>query len=481
MGHGIPLNAPTGTWTLAVRSQLTGRFAELPIEVKAPRSRGPIATALRKRVLARNARLVRDAVRSDAAHFVIPLFDSPHLGELLPIAQKLKHTLERAGAAAEIRQAPKLTTYWLAYDPTPEQAAENARADAGDALGKLKITTVNRNDYFATLGGYRAADHVVLLDLVGKPDNEMAEHLARVGALWPEATAQFPGPGRAIVHAVAQAFHPERTAIVVQAADAAGLLAGVQALTRLPDDWLGESVAEARTRLLRELHIDGSPASVSRWWLSARGLKTSQAPQPFAFRFQGAKPPTADAVQPPQPIAHKPITIPAVVPAELFLPQVRLAGAYEDAWSPGKTWKADLRFADATLLVIEVPKAGPTPITVEGTFRTSERRPRTQALWEDLLALRDTLVPRTRRPMAIDVLIDGKPAGRLEPSATATRDVPLDSPAWHTKVKPKTVAEEVVVRLSGTITLPAGRHELLLIHRNMVDGHLDKLHLGAKP
>ena len=83
--------------------------------------------------------------------------------------------------------------------------------------------------------------------------------------------------------------------------------------------------------------------------------------------------------------------------------------------------------------------------------------------------------------MAIEVVLDGKPAGKLDKLTTATQDVPVDSPPGHSGQKPKTVSEEVVTRVSGEIDLPVGQHRLMLIHRNIVDGHLGKLHVGGEP
>ena len=53
--------------------------------------------------------------------------------------------------------------------------------------------------------------------------------------------------------------------------------------------------------------------------------------------------------------------------------------------------------------------------------------------------------------------------------------------AYKSQVKPKTVSEEVVIRVSGEVDLPAGTHRLVLVHRNVVDGRLEKLHIGAAP
>lgn len=478
MAYPIPLNAPAGEWKLAIRSQLTGDVAELPVTVKPPRRLRALAEPLDDKVLFRNSDRLREVLAAKGKA-IVPLFETPHTIKLLPAAERLRQVLGLLGIEADIRRKPEMTTYWLAYDPTPEQLAENARADKGDTIGKIKVTTVNRNDYFATLGGYQVGETVVLLDLATRPDNEMAEHLANVGVLWPEASRDFPGPGRAIVHCIPQAFHPQKSAIVIQGADMAGLMAGVDALRRPADDWLGESVASAREALLREFHVGGRPEQVKGRWLTSRGLTVRHEPKPFAIRFLDKQPPKESEIQPIPPFVHKPLDVPATVEAKDSIPQLRTPKGYVDAWSPGGNWKSDLRFADAVLLVLDVKKPGKTTVVAEGVFRYSDRRPRSQGVWEDILALRDTLVPRERRPMYIEVVLDGKPLGCLDKLATATQDVPIDSPPGYAPQKPKTVNEEVVTRISGELDLPAGPHRLMLIPRNVVDGRLEKVHVGV--
>ncbi|HUT32740.1 MAG TPA: hypothetical protein VNE39_04595 [Planctomycetota bacterium] len=491
MAYEIPLNAPAGEWKVAVRSQLTGDVAELPVTVRPPRRIRPLAEPMDDKVVFRNSERLREVLAAKGSRAIVPLFETPHTIKLLPAAERLKQVLARQGIEADVRRKPEMTTYWLAYGPTPEQLAENARADKGESIGKIKVTTVNRNDYFATLGGYQVGETVVLLDLATRPDNEMADHLAKVGVLWPQASATFPGPGRAIVHCIPQAFHPEKSAVVIQGSDMAGLMAGVEALRRPADDWLGASVASARDALFREFHVGGEPEQVTDvrkgiWpfsgsGLTSRGLTVRHDPKPFAIKFLGSKPPAENEIPPIPPFAHKPLDAPATIECKDFTPQLRTAKGYEDAWTPGKNWKADLRFADAILLVVDVKKAGKTALIAEGLFRYSDRRPRTQANWEDILALRDTLVPRERRPMYFEAMLDGKPMGRLDKLTTATQDVPVDSPPWHSGQKPKTVSEEVVTRIGGELDLPAGSHRLLLIPRNIVDGKLEKLHVGVEP
>jgi hypothetical protein len=64
------------------------------------------------------------------------------------------------------------------------------------------------------------------------------------------------------------------------------------------------------------------------------------------------------------------------------------------------------------------------------------------------------------------------------PTKTEQKEVPLELASRSADLKPKRVVEEVVTELSGEIDLPAGRQEILLIHRNMVDGKLEKVAVG---
>jgi len=73
---------------------------------------------------------------------------------------------------------------------------------------------------------------------------------------------------------------------------------------------------------------------------------------------------------------------------------------------------------------------------------------------EEILALRDRYVPAERRPMEIEVMLEGRSIGVLKPGRTAQADVPVEMLPGYVKEKPRTVAEEVVTELSGQVQLP---------------------------
>ena len=463
----IPKAAQTGNWSVTARSLLDGATATIPITVAAGKPQGPALGIISDTVIARgDPEATLDARRL----FVLPLFDKKDV--LLPVAEALRDEL---GKKVEIRDNPAVTTYTVGYDPGQAELLENAQAEKGDAFGKIKVTTVNRNDYAGTLGGWIFGKDVILLDLVGVADNPMAEQLDAAGMLWPKASAAFPGPGKAIVQVVRSAFMLGCDAIVIQATDVNGLMAGVKSLRKPPRDWCSPGVGNARQRLFEESRIIRPIARLVSYDMSCEGLTAGKAPQPLAITFVGAEPPSeAKPFEIKQPAA-------AAIPAE-FKPAdattyFKVGDKYEECWTPGGDWKGDLRFCDALLLKVDAKQAGKFAIAIAGKFRYNDRKPASQSTWEDLLAIYNA-IPKQRKPASFDVQIDGKPAGSLTELVTGEIQVPVTSGAEIRQDKPQTAPEEAAVKVSGSIDIPAGTHDVLLIHRNMVDGKAEKISFG---
>ena len=93
--------------------------------------------------------------------------------------------------------------------------------------------------------------------------------------------------------------------------------------------------------------------------------------------------------------------------------------------------------------------------------------------------MRKQWVKPERKPMRIALRLDGKHIGKLEPTATRELEVPVETPPAHAEHKPRSVREQVVVTLSGDIFLTPGRHELMLIPENIVDGVLARVRCGV--
>jgi hypothetical protein len=216
-------------------------------------------------------------------------------------------------------------------------------------------------------------------------------------------------------------------------------------------------------------------ASASR--LTATGVTTQQAPRPFAIAFPGDQPLPAAQVTHPVATPKTAQPVPGAFTPKGLVPYYRVGNAFQET-ATVEFLLADLRFSQALMLVADVPAAGPVKITVTGVFRYSDRKPCWQAQWEDVINLREQLVPKERRPLDIEVQIGGKTVGTLRPTKTEQKEVPLELASASAGLKPRTVVEEVVTELSGLITLPAGRQEILFIHRNVVDGKLQQIVVG---
>lgn len=469
MAVPIAANDPAGKWTVEVRSQLTGALATLPVEVGAA-APAPFAAALTEPVVVRQRETI-EAMLAQGTTVVLPVFDP----SLLTVAEQVKVTLATRGVTVEIRQSPPIGTYTIAYDLTEAQKQENARIDRGEAIGTIKRETVNANDWASALGGWRCGKPLILLDLAGaKNANPMAQSLAKAGMLWPQVSETYPGSGRAVVQAVPWAFAPRATTLVIQAADLPGLMAGAQALAKLPADRITPSITETKAALWRQFHIGGKPASAPISGLTANGLAVRQAAKPFAMAFLDEKPLPAERVKHPAPVVKPVHPVPGAFLPKQWVLQYTVGDAYVET-ATADLLVPDLRFSEAVQLVADVKAAGKKKIVATGVFRYSDRQPCWQAQWEDLLALRQKLVPNERRPMEFEVRVGGKTVGRLVVTKTEQKEVPLELRSASAGTKPKTAVEEVVTELSGEIDLPAGRQEILLIHRNMVDGKLEKI------
>lgn len=469
----LPSNAAPGTWTLSIHSSLDGTTTTLPVTVKAGRPQGLVA--IEEPVMVRGTALINTLL---ATHpdFVLPLFSTQDA--LRPAAEAVQAALARRGCAVEIREKPEMTTYVMGYDPDQAALAENARAEHGEAIGAIKCNTVSRNDYFTLLSGYVFGKPIVLLDLVGQPpvdkqpvsDNPLAEKLADSGLLWPKADATFPGPGKATVQIVKSAFGLGVDAIVIQASDPAGLLAGARALGKLPADWITPGIDGARQALLTGFTIDPAPATaISTKRLTARGAATHHTPNPLALAFPNGMPVSAEEYTPFVPKVPTPVTLPAVLKPRQLLAYYRIKGEYQRCGVVGDS-AGDTRFQDAVAIPVDAGAGGKVTITIDGTFRYADRLPWSQSQWEELLALRNK-ERRPRGPVMFEALIDGKPAGTLIAVAVADQTVPIISNP------PQSVKEEVVTQVGGTVSLPAGSHQVMLIHHNIVDGLITQVTL----
>ena len=484
MSLPIGIGEPTGQWVVEACSQLDGMTSRLPIAVAPASAQAGLASALTDPVITRNAHAIGQALTRGTT-VVLPFFEAQQTAGLRPVAEKVKAVLSLQGITVDIRPSPIVGTYTLAYDPTETERTENAAIDRGERIGKIKRTTVNNNDWFSALSGYRFGKPIILLDLAGQADNEMAEALDKtkwreIGLLWPRVTPDFPGAGRAVVQGIDWAFGPRVPAVVIQAADAAGLMAAAEALKQLPADRLTPAIQQVKDDLWKQYHIGGAPTRPATKDLTASGLLSAHAPHPFTMALPTGLPPKEGESPAPAAVAHPYRPVPGTFASTNYVIQLR--GDADDYIESATAafLVPDLRFSDAIKLYIDVKASGPYRIAATGLFRYNDRKPCWQAQWETILNLRENVVPQPRRPMHIDVRVDDQPVGELVSTKVEEKEVKLQLASPSAGLKPRTAVEEVVTELSCDVDLPAGRHELLLIHRNIVDGKLDEVRIEPK-
>ena len=468
------INAPAGVWRLTVRCQLNGAITTLPVTVKSVKEPRQPASPMTGRVFCRGP-AAPIASLPKGREVILPLFEGQK--DLLPAARKVKELLGKKGITVRIEQAPELGVYWLVYRLTDQQRKDNERVAQGQVIGRIKRTTVNRNDWYSGMSGYRAARALILLDIAGKADNEMSERLDDAGLLWPRVSDAFPGKGKAVVQVVRWAFGPRLPAIVIQARDAEGILAGAASLTKTPADPVSPGAAQVRKTLWREFHIGGKPVHPRVKGLTARGIKHGTKRRPFVFDLRGATPPRRQDIAAPQKPVPPATTAPGLIDSNSYIPYDCVDGKYVET-STARSLLRDLNFSKAVKLVVEVKQSGSVTIAGDGVFRNSDKDPLNRAQWEGVLKVRKKYITPEFKPMRIEVRLGGKVIGEFLPTRREIRDVPIESLPWYAREKPKSVREEVVVELTARLALPAGRQELMLIPHNIVDGCLNRVRVG---
>lgn len=475
------LNLPAGQWSFEARSALNGQVSSLPLRIDAAGGT-PTARAIEDRVVTREPEAIRSALQK-GTKFFLPVYGADQGAAAAPglreLAEKLRARLAKSGVEVELVDPASLTTYTIGYAISDEEKALNAPVDRGEKLANLKLDTANHNDWASGMSGYRSARPVILLELAGSRGNPIVQRLGSSGLLWPQVSNSFPGPGRAVVQYVHWAFGPGAGAIVVQASDLAGLEAGIDSLAAPGVDRISPGLRAARSALWSELGVGGRAARPAGKGLTADGLATRVAPVPLVIQFGQELPPRPEEVQPVVFPQKEPTALPALFDDwKKWTIQIRDGEKFIDSATFGGL-NADLRFCEAIRLAVSVEKPGKLPVTMTGAFRYSNARPCWQAQWEEIINLREKLMPAGRQPMEVEVFIDGKPAGKLLPARTEEREVQLEMHASSAGLKPRSQVEEVVVELRGEIDFPARAENVRLVHRNIVDGQVFAIGVGV--
>ena len=211
----LPVNAPTGTWKLRVRELISGAFAEAPVEL----TTGQTASA-----------------KLDSQ--TVWVHDPERIAELLARPQALE-------AAGGCRIAVDGDQPWVKKHAERLAQALTARGIQAKVVSVAEAVRlpVDWDNEMPTIDGSRlwrgnVVDPGLFVDapliLLGKRfENRLIEALVRRDVLPEPLSANFPGPGRAIVAWARRAFSNHYDTVALLANDDEGLSRGIEALLAL--------------------------------------------------------------------------------------------------------------------------------------------------------------------------------------------------------------------------------------------------------
>jgi hypothetical protein len=266
-----------GGYRVEARQLLDGSGAALPVTIQAGES--PQASVAAG-VTVRDPAAVRRFL-AGKPELVVPVFNPA----MLPAAERVVAGLKKQGVAARVWQEPKTNTYVLGYTVAPEEQPANTAVERGEAIGRVRFEHnrdhCNANFYGSAFTGYRFGKPVLLLGTPGA--NPVLDAVKTSGLPWGDSVTE--APGGALVQWLPQALSRDADTLIIAAADAAGLDAGIAALLNPPaSDPVTDGVRMARQRVLRGrgLPLDSAPVAVQG--LTGKGM-TALPPQAAPERF----------------------------------------------------------------------------------------------------------------------------------------------------------------------------------------------------
>ena len=202
----VPVNVPTGRWTLRARELIAGTAAEAAVEVT--KGKAPAARLDVRKVWVRDASHIRAFL---AAKEPVLIAVGPDQAWVRKHAERLVQALAARGRQAKlvpVADAVRLPGAWSHQS----QTIDGTRMWRGHVVEP----------------GLFVDGPLVLLGK--RRENRLVEALIRRDALAEPLSANFPGPGKAIVAWTRRAFSNDHDTVCVLANDAAGLSRGIDAL-----------------------------------------------------------------------------------------------------------------------------------------------------------------------------------------------------------------------------------------------------------
>jgi len=202
----IPINAAAGEWRLAARELIAGNEAEHKFELSASQRAINVAEDSRE-VLLHDARLLGQMI-DKMEEAVVPIAEGD--AQLTELVGRLRPDFAKRGLALRVVRPGEAAIQNEKY------RKEGVYNEYSHWSGRLVGPT------------FHVDRPVLLLDLKGT--HPWTGHLLRYGLMLDVPSKHNPGPGRAIVVPVPQAFHTSKDTIVISSGDVAGLERGMKAL-----------------------------------------------------------------------------------------------------------------------------------------------------------------------------------------------------------------------------------------------------------
>ena len=223
----VPVNAAAGAWTLRVRELIGGTVAEAAVEVAAVQQPAVAGRLDSRRVWIDEPEKVRTFVAEKPAAGVpeIVIAIDAEQPWVRPHADALVATLKTKGRAARIAPVSEVVRVVNEWGEIP--VLDGGRLWRGDLV-----------------------DPGVLVDapviLLGRRyENRLIEALARRDVFPEVMSANFPGPGRAVIHWTRRGLSNRFDTVSILANDEAGLAAGVAALPNVTEKAPPQELARA--------------------------------------------------------------------------------------------------------------------------------------------------------------------------------------------------------------------------------------------
>lgn len=267
----IPINAAAGEWKLVARELLAGNEAEHKFKLSAPPRAVKVAEDPRA-VLLHDPGLVARMVEQ-MKEAIVPVEEGDAV--LAELVERLRPDFAQQGVTLKVVRPGEVEI------PNEVYRKEGVYNEYSHWSGSLVGPTFH-------------VDHpVLLLDLKGT--HPWTGHLLRYGLMLEVPSKHNPGPGRAIVVPVPQAFHTSKDTVVITSGDVAGLERGMKALLS-PDKVDGldypllagraspEREGKAATPIAR-IKSEGTRVTSTRRFAHLENIVTALAADPASGRI----------------------------------------------------------------------------------------------------------------------------------------------------------------------------------------------------